>query len=88
MNKTFLILLLAKAGYSEARFIPLLQAEVSKRFYSSKAMYKGSCNVRDFLPVIGTVHIRILICVHACVKFERSMPTAAMMTDTATRLRP
>jgi hypothetical protein len=30
------------------------QAEVSKRQYSSKA--KGS-NVRDFLPVIGTVCI-------------------------------
>jgi hypothetical protein len=35
MNKTFLILLLEKAAYSEARFIPLLQAEVSKVDYSS-----------------------------------------------------
>jgi hypothetical protein len=37
---------------SRARFICPNQAEVSKRQYSSKA---NSSNVRDFLPVIGTV---------------------------------
>jgi hypothetical protein len=43
-HKTFLILLLSQAAQSEARFIPLLTAEVSLRFYSSDA---ESTNVRE-----------------------------------------
>jgi hypothetical protein len=37
MTNPLLILLLAQVEYSEARFISLAQAKVSKRFYSSKA---------------------------------------------------
>jgi hypothetical protein len=52
MNNAVLILLLSFWELSVARFIPQNKAEVSKRHYSSKAK---SSNVRDFLPVIGTV---------------------------------
>ena len=52
MNIAVLILPLSFGEENEPRFIPQKKAEVSKRQYSSKA--KGS-NVRDFLPVIGTV---------------------------------
>jgi hypothetical protein len=54
MNKTFLILLLANAIYSEDRFILCLQAEVSKRFYLSKAK---SSTLNYFELPIGTVNI-------------------------------
>ena len=71
MNIAVLILLLAQVRYSEPRFIALAQAEVSKRQYSSKAK---SSNVRDFLPVIGTVHVRMytqlslqIACTRVCV---------------------
>jgi hypothetical protein len=50
MNKTILIPLLAKAKLSEPHFILRLQAEVSKRFYPSKA---GSSKVRG----VGTFFI-------------------------------
>ena len=51
-----MILLLSMALLGEAPSIMLLKAEVSKRFYSSKAK---SSNVHYFAPPIGTV-LRIL----------------------------
>ena len=44
------------AVYSEAGFISLLQAEVSKRFYSSKAK---TLNVHDFATAKNTVQVLV-----------------------------